>query len=279
MNRRKTASALWFLLVLGAVGTASAGFTMVVSITPPNFDAGNTSKLSVQLTNTGDETAYKGTMKVFYPSNVAISEPIYFDTMASNVTQKRTVDIGIDPESLPGTYPLMISLQFHDQNDYPIYMVFDSYMYVKRPSTSKIYGNMSSTEFPTDGTGTLALSLKNFDTDIHTAKVKLIVPESVSADRTEDTIDLLPRSDTAVSYQLSNFMALPGSDFTAFALIEYDDDTHHTTMAKGRIRIGQQTERPSYLLPAAGLAAVACIYAYFRFFMAKPNPPDAGPAV
>jgi len=244
-------------------GYASASFTMSMSITPPSFQKSQKSAIGIELTNRGDENAYKGIAAIKYPDSLK-ADPIFFEKMAPNTPGKKTENVTAKSKMLPGTYPLVVSLQFHDQNNYPIYMIFDSSFVVEKPSASKIYASLSSTEFPLEGFGTITLKLKNADDQPHTVKCRLVTPESIQADRTDDEVEIMPHSEATIEYTIKNFMALQDSDFLVLAAVEYDDNMHYTTVARGRVRIGSQAERPLFYYAAALVVVLLLLYWLLR---------------
>ncbi|MFH0862971.1 MAG: hypothetical protein V1875_08085 [Candidatus Altiarchaeota archaeon] len=258
---------IWLTLFFSAAGYASAYYTMGMYITPPDFSESLNSTMDVRLINSGDEMAYKGTLQVMHPTSLK-SDPITFGTMAPNVTNNMTVRVLADATMKPGTYPLVTSLEFMDGNNYPIYMIFETGFELGKTSTTKVYGTLSTAELPSDGQGTLTLKIKNMDEVPRTVKTRIFLPASLTADRTEEDVPIEPQGEAKVEYQISNFMALQDSNFMVLATIEYDDDTHHATIARGRVKVlasGQDND-PDYLLPAAAAVVVLCIlgFGYWR---------------
>ncbi len=250
------------LLTLHAT-PVSAGFTMTLTVNPPHFTGSDTSGMTVDLLNSGDETAYSATLEVVHPSGVA-HHPVTFDEVVPGTHYRRNVSLSI-PDMESGSYPLVFSLQFHDSNNYPIYMVFDSRMTVGSHSTSRVHGTLSSLELPSDETGTLTLNLKNADDVPRTVTTRLLLPDSLVSHNPDSGVTVPPKSEATVEYTVENFMALPGSDFLVLAAIGYDEDgVHHSSLAQGRVKVLNKSERQSILLPAAAALLVVGGYAYFK---------------
>ena len=255
------------ILLLTAAGPVSAGFTMTVKVTQPSFGEGDTATMGVELVNSGDETAYKGTLEIAHPPGLT-SRPISYETIEPNITYKREVEVAKEPDMLPGSYPLVLSLRFHDSNNYPIYMIFDSALVIGEQSASGVHGELSNVNLPTDGSRELTLKIKNADDETHKVKAKIILPGGLKADKTEETVEVEPQAEASVDYTISNFMALPGSDLLVIAAIEYDEDQrHYSTLAKARVRLEQKSERPMFLLMA--FIVVVLLGAYYHLELWK----------
>jgi hypothetical protein len=241
---------------------ASALFTMTMTISPPDFHSKNESNMSVELVNSGNEPAFRATATLKYPEGMS-ADAVSYERLNPNNLEKRVTSVKAQEGMLPGTYPLILSLQFHDSNNYPIYMIFDSSVEVDGPSVSMIHGSLTTTEFPMDSGGTLRLQLRNADTKPHTVRARLLVPDSLSAENPEKTVQMPAHSEAIVDYQVTNFMALQDSNLMVLAIMEYDDDMHHSSFAQGRIKIINRSERPKLPFFIAAAAVILCACAYY----------------
>lgn len=248
-----------------ASGCVSAMYTMSMTITPPSYRDSTNSTMGILLVNLGDETAYKGTVQIMHPANLK-ADPVSFSVLAPNVTNDKEVEVAAEGSMRQGTYPLVTSLEFMDGNNYPIYMIFETRFDVGKPSSTKVLGTLSDTKLPADGKGKMTLKVKNMDEAPHTVKTRLFLPASITADKTEEDIQVGPQEEATVDYEISNFMALQDSNFMAIATMEYDDETHHASTSRGRVRILPSAEGMSPLiLPAAAVVLIIAGYGYLKF--------------
>ncbi|MBD3388589.1 MAG: hypothetical protein GF416_05930 [Candidatus Altiarchaeales archaeon] len=264
MSSRRTVLALAAFLVLASIQCVSAGFTMTMRIQPLQFHGTTEAKMSVELTNTGDEIAYNGQASLVFPDELD-SEPLYFDVIKPDKPISKVLNVSLDPQAEPGVYPLIFMLQFHDNNNYPIYMIFESAMMVEERSVSMVFAEMSSAELPTDGSAKLTLKLKNADDIPHNVDVRVVVPHSLSLDDDLREVEVEPRSEKEVEYTVSNFMALPG-DFGVLAVIDYvEDGVYKSTLTKGRVVVKKNESSNSHIILAVALSlSVIGAYSYFK---------------
>jgi hypothetical protein len=246
-------------------GWASAGFTMSMGIRAPDFRSLKNSTLTVELTNSGDETAFDASISILSPKGLD-SDIIHFPDLRPNVKNAKTVPVSLGGELSPGTYPLLLSLQFHDKNKYPIYMVFDSRVVVGKMTNSKVYAEMEEISFPLDGSGKMILRLKNADSSSHDVKVSIYTPESLKAEPEYLEATLPAKSEQELEFTVSNFMALPDSNLAVLAVIEYGSDLHYSSLAAGRVRLSAQSEGREFFLPAAAAVVLLALgFIYFKY--------------
>jgi hypothetical protein len=249
------AAAVLFLQAQGAC----ASYNMSMNVSSPAFAAGGSAPIEASLRNFGDEDAYRGVVTVAYPPALRMP-PLQFDRISPGAPAVSSANASVDGGALPGTYQAVFSLVFRDRNDYPIYIEFDSSFDAGKATSSDVTGSLADTAFIVGESGTLRLKVTNSGAATRNVSIRMFVPSGLDLDRSRDTLALAAGESRTLEYAVSNVMAIPGSGFTAFAVMEYDDDAHHSSKAKAVVSYGP---RPQPLLEAAAFAAgFAAVGAY-----------------
>ena len=71
------------------------------------------------------------------------------------------------------------------------------------------------------------------------SRIKLFLPMEIKSEN-EKNISIAPKSEKEISFKISNFGALVGSSYVVLASIEYEDDKHYSTVARGIVSIVEE---------------------------------------
>ena len=258
---------LFFLFALGPT-PAEASFITMETQASPNYD-GKKFKMTVDVTNKGDEAAY----------NVQISADIngrLVTTPAKDnlqVNGKHSVQLVTDMTlEKEGRYPVIVNVDYTDANQYPFSAMSITQFVYGKSLPSQIFGTLQNIEISTKGS--LTLSLKNLSEKEENVMVRLVLPKELSSSGLSKTVSLKGKSEERVNFDARNFSALPGSSYSIFALMGYDeDDLHYSASIGGNIKITKEqgfVKSNQRLLIAVAIVLVA-VFVYFnlRAFRAR----------
>jgi len=123
------------------------------------------------------------------------------------------------------------------------------------------------------GAKSLKLTVRNFDEKPHQVNAKLFLPDELTVDVKEKQIQLNAHEEKPVSFEVSNFGALPNSNYAVFASLEYDDELHYSALASGLIRVVESADdtnedwltSPVFLGLGMMLLLLVAIFVYLKF--------------
>lgn len=212
---------LGILLSTYSVFTASAGYITIKTETTVAVDDSNL-KVKVVVTNEGDESAF----------NVQININENQRTQSSPIKQMLTVKENFEyeanyrvPQTKHGRYPLIITVDYTDANQYPFSALTGTYYSFGSDTVSKVFG--SANDIRLARYTTLPLKLKNIAEESKEVLIRLIVPKESSVQEKVKKVTIQPRSEVNTIFNISNFSALPGSRYQVFFILEYEDENKH----------------------------------------------------
>ena len=216
---------------------AQGSFISINTKTSATFQE-NTLIVEVSVTNKGDEPAYS--VQVGVDANDITALTPVKDVLQINETHTVETTFDMDIQTA-GRYPLIVTVDYTDLNQYPFSAISSSYFFYKEDVTPKIHGKMDSLEISKSGKFVLTLkSLLDKDKKI---KVKLIVPRELSVLEPVTDIDLYSKSENKIRFDINNFSALAGSNYQVFAVIGYEDNNkRYTVTIPGIVKIMERTD-------------------------------------
>ena len=201
-----------------------------------SYIATTENETTVKVTNFGDEAAY----------NVQLSLDINNKKTASNVQRQLGVResfewaVPLNFESKnPGKYPIILTTNYQDANSYPFSAISVSTADYKQATISDIAAKINNLEL--SDKGLLELKIKNTAETAKEIGIRLIVPKELTADNDRLSLNLPPKTEKTVRFDLGKFSALAKSSYAVFAVIEYDEGSrHYTSMANGVVKITEK---------------------------------------
>jgi len=143
-------------------------------------------------------------------------------------------------ETLTGTkkgrYPLTVLVDFHDANQYPFSAVSCTTFYWKEDANPDLLCLGSDTTV--GATGKLLFQIKNLGFEPRKVRSTLVLPKELSTHNPQIDLQIDPRAEKRVVFEIANFSALSGASYPVFCYFEYDSaDTHYTAVARALIKI------------------------------------------
>ena len=229
---------VFFLLVLlQSMGVAQGSFISMETKTSATFQE-NTLVVKVGVTNKGDESAYSVQVSVDANDKVA-STPVK-DILQTNETYTVEAPFDMDIQTV-GRYPLIVTVDYTDLNQYPFSAISSSYFVYKEDVSPRIHGKIDSVGI--SKSGKLVLTLKNLLETAKKVRVKLSVPRELSVSEPIKDVDMDSRSEKTIRFAIKNFSALAGSSYHVFAVIGYDDNNKHCTVTiPGMVKIMEKKD-------------------------------------
>ena len=223
-----------FLLVLGPT-SAKASFIRLETQINSTYD-GKRFKVGVEVTNRGDEPAY----------NVQVNGEVNGQMLTTpakdslGVNEKYSTDAVLDTNlAKNGKYPVIVKVDYTDANQYPFSAISINHVVYGKNVTSQMFGIFKNIEISSEGI--LNLSLKSLSEQEEKVTVRLILPRELSSPNLSKTISLKAKSEDKVNFEVKNFSALPGSVYSVYAIMEYDEgDTHYSSSVGGNISIQKE---------------------------------------
>lgn len=192
----------------------------------------NYTNIRVEMMNSGDEPAYSVQVSPLLLDNFQV-EPDLFNIGTLNINSPESVNfnVTVSNQILPGTYPLVVLVDYTDANGYPFSSVSPSFIVHRTQTNSIVTGSMKELTLSGKKTETLTLTIMNLDEVQHNVDVKLYLPRELKADKDKSTVLVGPKEEKNLNFQVSSFSALTGSNYVILATLDYEDSNYHYSSA------------------------------------------------
>ncbi len=135
-----------------------------------------------------------------------------------------------------GRYPLTVSVDFHDANQYP-FSALSGMTFSVGPNVNPDLAVLGK-NVAMDKKGELSLDIKNIGANPKKILATLVLPRELSTPTPQVNLQMAPRSGKNLEFEIRNFSALPGADYPVFCYFEYDlANIHHTAVGTAVIKI------------------------------------------
>jgi len=258
---------LFYLSVLSPT-SAKASFITLETKPSSSFD-GKRFKMTVAVTNNGDEAAYNLQISAGI-NNRMVTTPA---KESLGVKEKYSVEMATDLTlEKAGRYPVIVNVDYMDANQYPFSAISITHFVYRENLPSQIFGTFRNIEISTKGS--LVLSLKNLGEKDKNLSVRLVLPKELSSHDLSRTLSLKAKSEEKASFEVNNFSALPGSAYSIFAVMEYDEGgLHYSNSVAGNIKITKEQgfvrSNQRILVILAIILVTVFIYFNLRFFLSR----------
>ncbi|MBN1502080.1 hypothetical protein JW930_00925 [Candidatus Woesearchaeota archaeon] len=137
---------------------------------------------------------------------------------------------------LPGTYPLIVSVDYSDINSFPFQILTSSYYIFQNESIPKIALQLSGIQLVDKGN--IKLYIRNLDTTSKGITLRIYVPNQLEISPASQSIQLNSGSEKELTLSIQNKKALEGSSYGIYAVAEYDENNEHfTNIASSTVKI------------------------------------------
>ncbi|MBF0509508.1 MAG: hypothetical protein HQK57_11355 [Deltaproteobacteria bacterium] len=260
------------LVVLGLAGMmvcppAYGGYLRMTTQTDVKVENNNLN-LQVKVTNDGDEPAL----------NVRILARLQDKELKSEVKEKMGVKESfsasltqaLPPDLKPGRYPLPVTVEFHDLNNYPFSALSVSTFYIRENPNAGLAFPPLSVELEKERT--VHFAVKNTEPEAKKVKVTFVVPRELTVPVPVLEDELGPRSEKDIFFDLKNFSALP-STYPFFAVMEYDQKgLHYTAVANFMVTVKKERSLFQAYWPVLAVLAGALLVIFVLLqFRRKPR--------
>jgi hypothetical protein len=135
-----------------------------------------------------------------------------------------------------GRYPLTVLVDFHDANHYPFSAVSCTTFHFQEDANPDLRCLGSDITLETDGE--VQFSIKNLGFEPRKLRATMVLPKELSTSMPEIDLDIDPRSEKSVVFEVTNFSALSGASYPVFCYLEYDSKgTHYTAVAGALVEV------------------------------------------
>jgi len=250
------------LILLFIPNLVSAGVISLTTTISTDLMIEDDTKIHVKLLNSGDEPAYN--VQISLLSEDFESNPIFAGVLSPNEPFEEYFNVTLTKEILPGNYPITVLVDYADANGYPFSSVSPSSIIYKNPIPSIVSGDISEISLSSKKSKKLTLNVRNLDDVSHDVNVKLILPRELKVVDDQKIISIEPKEEKQLNFEVSSVSALVGSSYVALASLEYEDDLHHSSFARGIIKIVEEDpfEFPIWL-PILSFCCLLIIFFYY----------------
>ncbi len=224
-------------------------------------------EVQIKVQNRGDEPAV-----AIYPELQLGSAEVklnQLNTMAVNDSNQWTHTFlpGEAGLKLYGTYPLLISLIYHDSKMYamsiPEVVLFEL---VKGGKELSFTGRIETTDV--QDTGQVKLTLDNSTDRAVAGQFRMLLPKELTTANKSGTFELQANQTRQLRFPITNMGALVGSSYKIFAIMEFDESgSHYCVLASAMIKVKKPVDKDSgRFLIIGGGSFIFLIFLLMVFF-------------
>ena len=245
-------------------------FASYITITPKidiKFER-NQLRLSIEVTNSGDESAFNIQTSAEVAGKVLTSGIREELRVKEHFTDVLSADLTLER---PGRYPIFVTVSYTDANQYPFSALYIPTLVNKEATAPKILGILRGSDFATQGSA--GVVIKNLDDQEKAVHMRFVLPKELSSSDLDQQVSLGPHSEVKIPLKMKNFSALPGSSYPIYAVLEYEfGGSHFTSTATGNVRIVKQDfvrDNKTFLIGVGILLAIAFVFVNVRSILVR----------
>ena len=224
-------------------------------------------EVEIKVQNKGDEPAAAVYPELKLGSAEVKLAPL--NTMAVNDSNQWTHTFlpGEAGLKLNGTYPLLITLIYHDSNMYamstPEVVLFEL---VKAGQELSFTGRIETTDVR--DTGQVNLTLDNSTDRAVAGQFRMLLPKELTTANKSGTFELQANQTSQLRFPITNMGALVGSSYKIFTIMEFDaSGSHYCVLASGMIKVKKPVDKESgRFLIIGGGSFIFLIFLLMVFF-------------
>ncbi len=262
MKMRKF-SVIFLVAFMWVVSATFISITTTVSL--DKILGGNETLANLTIVNSGDEPAYDVLVSLILPDGLN-SNDLFPGELNPGKPYTGEFKIGVGENVVPGKYTAGVVTDYKDANGYPFSAVSTFSMIIKKPTVSRVVARIPEITLGDKETRDLRFSIKNLDDKPHQVEVKLFLPRELKSDNEKKTVAVDSKSDREVSFTISSFGALPGSNYVVFALIDYEEEgLYYSSSSGGVVHVVEQKGGVPPWIPIAVVALLILIFILYQF--------------
>jgi len=215
-------------------------------------------KLSVQ--NLGDEDAFNVQPVVNLNNKTVALGSISTVKQGASLAWEDSITFQDANLKTPGSYPVIVTLHYHDANGYSFSAITVSFIEYK---TKGLFSNIvaKAGEVNLSGPTKASLHVKNMDKRDKEIRLTFILPKEISVDKDPKEFRLKGGETKEVTFRLSNFSALPKSNYGVYYLMEYEmDGRHFSELTAGKIQIEAERSLSSVVFNQRNLIIISAVF-------------------
>jgi hypothetical protein len=254
------------ILLLIAPAVSATYITISVSTLSDGFIAQSPGDVNLTVSNFGDEPAYDVQFSLLLPEGFNAT-PISVDSIEPNQKVPASFSIHVSDGVPAGEYQADMMVRYSDGNDYKFSMVNPVKLVYRKQAASSIRGSMGNVEIPAGGSGTLALKLSNLGNVSRQVSVKLEVPYEIKVESPERTVTIPPEGSVQIDFPVSSLGALPDSNYLVYAVADYTEGLHYSTVVRGAVHLpgkkGTAEMLPEWISGVPGFVLAISVFVIF----------------
>jgi hypothetical protein len=223
---------LALLIASSATPAAAGSISLSITSTVAREDGQLTAR--VRISNLGDEAAQSVTPVLRFRGQRVLGD------VRPALAPKGSMEVSLSvPAGDVGTgrWPYELAIDYTDGNMYPFQALHVGLVQVGNPPPPKA-AVPEIKAGPIGGSGTVRIRVKNLAGVERRATVGLLAPEGIEVTLPTQQVTLAPWGESAVSGPVVNRTALPGSRYTVFATVQYEDEgVHQAVVSQGIVDI------------------------------------------
>ncbi len=218
---------LCILLMLASAHAARAGAIRLDFTASSQFSKGSV-LLKMKMTNNGDESAHDVRVAVFFGDIHEESETL--PLLSAGSDHEWTLDLGSPPKPA-GIYIIVMRVHYTDIFGHPVSVLHTTEVFTSDVDpTPPFRADLGSTELR--GPGKVPLTLTETSGRAYTVNCRLIVPDEIECEAAEVSLRLEPNGTAAHDFPVLNRMALRGSHYRIYAIMDFVRDGRHVSVQK-----------------------------------------------
>lgn len=237
VKMKKSVAAILFLLSFMLIPQMSSASFISIETTTTITVEGYTAKVSVAVTNKGDEPAHNGRVRLDIGGNHLTGK--FMDTLQVNVKNTEEFETNIDFKK-PGKYPVTVMVEYTDSNQYPFSALSVTFLNYKEPVNARVVGIIP--QISLKDKGKLKLTVNNIDVAERNFTYQMVAPQELNIANPTGSITVDSGAEKTVIFDIKNISARAGSNYAVFSILSYEDDKYHYAgINTGSIIIEKQT--------------------------------------
>lgn len=237
------------------------------SVSVENAIMDNETRVNIQITNSGDESAHDVQLSLILPADFGWAN-MFVGELKPNRPYDGNFTILAVNSIVPGKYTIGLMTDYKDANGYQFSSVSPNSLIVKKQTSSMISARIPEIELGDKETKKINLQVRNLDDKAHNLDIKLYLPRELKTTMAEKTMTINPMDERQIEFDISPFGALVGSNYVVFASLDYEENNlHYSSVASGIVKIVEVRGGFDFSgwIPIAVVLILIVIFIFYQF--------------